>query len=107
MVSDSHTSNSRYFVNTPSKESKKRRISRLDKKYIESRVWECSLSPTGSHRWIIDAKGRTQYCIYCHETKETPKATGILSKQLSGEKYVVRSKAEFLGKEANFRERKE
>lgn len=94
-------------MNTDSKESKKRRISRLDKAYIESHVWECPLSPTGSHKWIIDEKGHEQYCIYCKETRVCPKATGILSKQLSGEKYIIKTKAEFLGKEVNFRVKKD
>ena len=92
-------------MKTSSKESKKRRINKLDKVYLESGIWKCSLSPTGSHHWVIDAKGREQYCVYCKETRETPKATGYLSKQVNAEKYQVKTKAEFLGHEADFREK--
>ena len=42
-----------------------------DQRYIESGVWKCSMSPTGSHYYMIEKYlgGYTQTCKYCGEIK--------------------------------------
>jgi len=43
-------------------------INRVWEKYIDSGIWKCSKSPTGTHHFIFEEKKGT--CKYCGEIRE-------------------------------------
>ena len=48
---------------------------REHKRYLESGVWRCSLSPTGAHYWVGDEVSLT--CKYCEKTTAAPVALPV------------------------------